>query len=241
MTLPERASFSHLHQPSLAPPHRRSEQAAPIRVLVIDPSPLMQAGLRTVLGPLPDIEHAASFPSVDDALPLLHRGAPDIILLAVSAGDDSDTKLRRLRAAAPEARIIVLSATLDPPSLRALLAAGAAGYLPTTVDLFTLTAAIRNAVAGGVTLTQEAAQALLAWEELRHTAQVRLTARQRDVLRLLVTGASNQQIARSLGISVATVKFHVAGLLAELGAQTRGELIAVAHRSRLVGPDGAIG
>lgn len=161
---------------------------------------------------------------------LASEPAHSLVLLDLSLPDSRgvDT-LRRLRDAAPQARIIVLSADDRPETVLAALEAGAAGFIPKTADATVLGGALRTVLAGGVFVPEGLAETAGA------PTVPPLTARQLEVFRGLVDGKSNKAIARELDLSGSTVKTHVQAIYERLGVTTRAQAVLVAARMGWLG------
>ena len=164
-------------------------------------------------------------------LVLLDLGLPDC------QGVES---LRRFRKASPQAPVAVVSATEDWAIIRAALRAGASGYIPKTSPPKVIVAALQLIAGGGVYVPPQAVAARPAPEPAvrkrrarRSAAPVELTPRQAEVLRLLIRGLANRQIAEGLEISENTVKQHLHAVFEALGVSSRTEAIAAAARLRL--------
>jgi DNA-binding NarL/FixJ family response regulator len=145
----------------------------------------------------------------------------NLALLDIASGVDG---LVGLRERLPRCRIVAISRSDDHDLMLAALRCGAAGYLPNSSSPKIMVAALRLVAAGGKYLPPE----VLA--EPVHPVRVPVTARQRDVLRLLLKGYSNQRIAAELSISESTVKQHAHAVFDALGVSTRAQLIAAAAR-----------
>jgi DNA-binding NarL/FixJ family response regulator len=166
----------------------------------------------------------------------------DLILLDIfMPGASGLSDLVALRNAAPTIPIVIVSMLDDPAVIRRAMISGAAGYIPKSSSGELIAAALQTVLAGGIYLPRE----LIADMQL-HPATLRggtaeggaLTPRQTAVLSLVANGKSNKTIARELGISEATVKFHVTAVIRKLGVSTRAEAIAAfkQDRPRLSGP-----
>jgi len=202
-----------------------------IKVLVVDDHPVVRQGLRTFLDLQDDItvvgESADGESCVDDA----ERLRPDVILLDLRMpGADGVTALRGLRG--NPARVLVVTSYTEPSAVLPAVRAGAAGYVYKDVDPPALAAAIRAVHAGHVLLHPDVAR-LLADGGTR-PAEVRLTARERDVLAAIAHGRANREIARLLGLSEKTVKTHVSAILTKLGVQDRTQAALYAVRTGMV-------
>jgi NarL family two-component system response regulator LiaR len=150
---------------------------------------------------------------------------------------DGVTATRTIKQKSPEIQIIVLTSFPEKALVQDALQAGAIGYLLKNVSGDDLAAAIRAAAAGRSTLAQEAIQALVKPQPpAEPVAGPALTAREREVLALLVKGLNNNEIAERLFVSHATAKAHVSNILSKLGVSNRAEAVAVAIQHRLV-PD----
>jgi DNA-binding NarL/FixJ family response regulator len=149
--------------------------------------------------------------------------------------------MRRLRAAAPECRVVVLTSFLEDEHLLPAIQAGAAGYLLKNAEPAELARAIRAADAGKAiidpTVAARLVSALADGAVPARSDEERLTRRERDVLELIVGGRSNKRIAFELGISEKTVKTHVGHVLAKLGVTDRTQAALLAVRDGLVTPD----
>jgi two-component system nitrate/nitrite response regulator NarL len=151
-------------------------------------------------------------------------------------GEDSAAGLAALRAAAPEARLLVFSGSEADADLRVALAAGAHGFLPKSASPDVIEAAVKLVLAGGRYLP-ERVETLAFGTANAAPAPSRtdtLTGRQRDVLDHVARGLSNKEIARELAISPATVKVHVAQIIGILEASNRTEAVANARRAGLI-------
>lgn len=195
-----------------------------VRVFVAAGDDAARAGLEAVLRGRPDVEVAGGGPAPDGAGPLPDQAGPDVILWDLGA-----ESLAHEWPAAPGAGgppVIVLVA--DPAQAARALAGGVRGVLPRDVDSDTLAAAASAAAAGLVVLDPTLA-APVAGREPNLVED--LTPREHEVLQHLAEGLPNREIARRLGISEHTVKFHVGAILGKVGARSRTE--AVAHAARL--------
>jgi len=201
-----------------------------IRVLVCDDHTLLRSGLRLLLDAEPDIAVVGEAANADEAIESAGTLEPDVVLLdVVMPGRNGVDALPDLLRAAPESRVLVLSMQDDPTYVRGAFAAGATGYLVKEAADAELVQAVRE-VAAGRSFVHPAVGARLAGVEpdVRPSGIELLSEREREVLRLLALGYTNQEIAKMLAISVRTVETHRAHMVRKLGLKTRAEIVRFA-------------
>jgi DNA-binding NarL/FixJ family response regulator len=206
-----------------------------LRVLVVDDSELFRTGLRALLS---EAFEVASAGSGDAALRQVVVFRPDVVVMDMGMpGMSGSDATRRILEAAPSTFVMVLTGS-DGDVLEAVRA-GASGYLLKSADVSDIVKAIRATAAGHSPFAPQVAGALLAM--VRETVvteergvDVALSARERQVLTLLASGANNVEIARRLYISPSTVKGQISGLLSKLAVENRIQAAGVAIRAGLL-------
>ena len=210
----------------------RAHGARMTRVLIVDDHPVFRDGLAGLLATLPEVEVAGTAGTAEEALAVLSETMPDVVLMDINLPGASGVEAtRRASQIAPATAVLVISMVDDDDSVFAALAAGARGYVLKGASAAEITAALRTVAAGGAVFGAGIASRMLA----RMPAQLSgpkqpaaaedLTAREREVLDLLAEGASNRQIARSLGLSLKTVQNHVSRILDKLQAADRTQAV----------------
>jgi len=205
-----------------------------IRVLVVDDHAIVRSGLRRVLDAEPDIETVSEAENAERAVFEAMEHKPDIVLMdVVMPGKSGIEGLPALLQAVPSAQVLILSMQDDPRYVREAFEAGASGYvLKEAADTEVITAV--RAVAAGERYVHPALGARLLAAELAERKRADadpLSEREREVLRLLALGHTNQEIAKLLYISVRTAETHRAHIMQKLRLTSRAELVrhAMAH------------
>ena len=208
--------------------------AEPVRVLLVDDHTVVRQGLRAFLQLQPDIEVAGEAGGGQAALHEAAECRPDVVLMDLLMPEGGGVEaIRALASAAPAARVLVLSSFADDDRVFAAMQAGAAGYLLKDVEPDQLAAAIRDVHRGRPALHPEVAARLMR-RAAEPAGMEPLTPREREVLRLVVEGFANKQIARRLQITEKTVKTHVSNILQKLGVEDRTQAAVLAIRQRLL-------
>jgi DNA-binding NarL/FixJ family response regulator len=198
-----------------------------MNVLIADDHPLVRDALaRTVQQLAADVQ-VRETGDLEGLLRLAAQGDADLALVDLNMpGMDGVAGLRRLRAAAPTLPVVVASGQEDAATIRAVLAAGAVGFIPKSERSEVLLGALRLVQSGGTYVPSRLLNTPPA------AAAPELTPRQLDVLHLLLRGEPNKLIARELGLTEGTVKIHIAAILRVLHARNRTEAVV---RARALG------
>jgi two-component system, NarL family, response regulator LiaR len=222
-----------------------------IRVLVVDDHAIVRRGVVFGLGAFDDIQVAGEAASGEEAIRLYELLLPDVVLMDIDMpGMDGIAATQRLAARHEDLKVLMLTYYADKAIIRAALRAGASGYLVKDVTLDELRQAIQTTYAGQTVLSSSATQALVrpaasansVWPDDRQAkggpakgteVTAPLTEREEQVLALVATGKSNEEIGRELIISRATVRFHVSTILGKLDVANRAEAAAVGQRCHL--------
>jgi len=211
-----------------------------VRVLIVDDHAVVRSGLRMLLDAEEGIEPVGEAGNARDGLFQARTLKPDVILLDVVMPDQSGIEvLPQLTHENPQAKVLVLSMQDDPHYVREAFAAGASGYVLKEAADAEVVGAIREVARGGRYVHPELGARLVAAEvdERRREAEDPLSEREREVLRLLALGHTNQEIAKMLYISVRTAETHRAHIMQKLGLQTRAELVRHAIDRGLLAPE----
>jgi NarL family two-component system response regulator LiaR len=205
--------------------------------MLVDDHDMVRRGLATFLMAKQDLVLVGEAADGIEALEVCAEVQPDVILMdLVMPGMDGAEATRTIRERWPDVQVIALTSFQEKNLIKEALKAGAIGYLLKNVTVEELSAAIRSAHAGQSALAPEAIRVLLQDEEdtAEKIPDYKLTAREQEVLVLLVEGLNNRQIAERLFVSRATAKAHVSHILEKLNVSNRAEAITLALRHKLV-------
>lgn len=200
------------------------EEAVKIRVLVVDDHPIMRIGIAAIIQATPDMTTVAQAGSGEEAIELYEKYLPDITLMDLRLPGISGVEtIRTLMARHREARFVVLTTYEGDEDIHQALAAGARSYIIKGMPHDALVSALRRVHAGGRFLPSPVSRALSS-----RVPNCELSAREKEVLDLIVRGKSNREIAVELGISESTVKTHVSVILMRLNVSDRTQAVVTA-------------
>lgn len=207
-----------------------------MKALLIDDHTLFRDALGLLIGArFPELELLAAGDLAGALATLAAHPDVRLVLLDLNLPDSQGpASITRLREAAPEARLVVLSADDRPETVEQAIEQGACGFVPKTARGDVLSQALRITLDGGVYLPPGSAVSALPPAAAGITPQaLGLSPRQADVLRLLIDGQPNKQICRVLDLSESTVKTHLAAVFRRLDVNTRTQAVLAAARLRL--------
>jgi DNA-binding NarL/FixJ family response regulator len=211
-----------------------------VRILIVDDHAVVRSGLRLLLAAEEDFEPVGEAGTAGEAVLQARTLKPDVVLMDVVMPDQSGLDVvPTLLHERPELKVLVLSMQDDPQYVRQAFAAGASGYVLKEAADVEVVAAIREVARGGRYVNPELGARLVTAEtdERRRAEDDPLSDREREVLRLLALGHTNQEIAQQLYISVRTAETHRAHIMQKLRLSSRAELVRHALSQGLLDSD----
>ena len=216
-------------------PSQHDARSDVVGIMLVDDHAIVRQGLRSILERENDLRVVAEASSASEALAVVGRANPQIVLLDLKLSTSSDSEglelCQELTGRYPEVGVLVLTTFLDEHLVLQAIRAGARGYVVKDVDTSALIRAIRDVSRGESAFDARSAAAMvrgLNAPPVEETKQ--LTAREREVLNLLARGLSNRDIGAQLYISETTAKFHVGNILRKLGVSRRAEAVYEASK-----------
>ncbi len=197
-----------------------------IRVVLADDHPLVRAGIRAILSAEEDLEVVGEAANAEDARLLTVERNPDVLLLDLSMpGPPPTDTVVYLRKRAPQTRVLILTAYDDDTYVRELISAGVAGYVLKDEMPEAMVRAIRTVIRGDTWLSGSLVRALAQGmqESVQDESGPRLSKREREVMRLVVSGKTDREIGRELGLAERTVRYALRSVYDKLGVDSRVE------------------
>ncbi len=205
-----------------------------IRIMLVDDHAVVRSGLSAFLSVNPDLELVGEAENGEQAVVRANALKPNVILMDLMMPVmDGVAATMAIKKQNPGIQIIALTSFQEDELVQSALKAGAIGYLMKNVTARELAAAIKSARDGKMTLSPEAAQALVRASQQAEETEV-LTDREREVLKLMVDGLNNAEIAERLVVSLSTVKYHISNILMKLGVDNRVAAVTMALQKKLV-------
>jgi two-component system, NarL family, response regulator LiaR len=206
-----------------------------IKILLVDDHTVVRSGLSKFLMVNKDFKLVGEASDGAEAVQMVSLHKPDVVLMdLMMPGVDGITATHEIHQKYPKVKVIALTSFAEQNMVQGALQAGAISYLQKNVSAKELGIAIRSAYEGKMTLSPEAAQVLANSVAQPQIAGEQLTERERDVLKCIAEGLSNNEIAEKLVISIGTVKFHVSNVFHKLGVDSRVEAVKLALEQKLV-------
>ncbi|MGH3588369.1 MAG: response regulator [Pseudonocardia sp.] len=217
-----------------------------IRVVLADDQTLVRGAFAQLVASAPDMDVVGEAATGAEVVEVVRQSRPDVVAMDVRMPDGDGIEATRRICADPglsDVRVLVLTTFETDENVLRALRAGASGFLAKDARPATLLEAIRTVAAGESLLSPGATKSVIARVTSMPTRAeavtgrvVDLTPREREVLELIATGLSNQELAAQLSISLLTVKSHIGRIIAKLGARDRAQLVVAAYESGLMQP-----
>lgn len=209
----------------------------PVSVVVVDDHEIVRAGLRTLLGRESDIHIAGMASTGEEGLDLVDETNPDVVVVDFGLPRMSGVELcEEILRRHPGKPVLILTTFLEDEVIQKSLEAGAKGYVYKDVEAKELKRAIRAVANGEAVLDPKVAGRVMGWvgkHRVIHGGQA-LSIRETEVLRLVARGASNEDAAEMLGLSLNTIKTYLQRALTKLGCHSRSEAAAIASKRGLL-------
>jgi NarL family two-component system response regulator LiaR len=205
-----------------------------IRIMLVDDHAMVRCGLATFLSVFDDFQLVGEAQNGAEAIRRCAETQPDVVLMDLAMPEmDGVNAILAIRQQFPHVQVLALTSFKESALIKKALEAGAIGYLLKDVSADELARAIRAAQVGRATLSPDVAQVMVDTANQPPPPGLDLTEREREVLKLMIEGLNNTQIAGEMIVSPSTVKSHVSNILSKLGVASRTEAVALALRQGL--------
>jgi NarL family two-component system response regulator LiaR len=205
----------------------------PIRIILVDDHKVVHQALAEMISFVADFELIAQGSNGQEAVDLCHEYIPDIVLMdVVMPIMDGVEATRKILKRHPSIKVLALSSFQDGVSVNSMLRSGAVGYVLKNAPVDELESIIRTVIEGKAVIDAALMQSILQPHRLEDDPN--LSPRELEILNLVASGMSYDQVARCLEISLSTVKFHKQNILLKLDVETRNEAILVAAKNNLI-------
>ncbi len=222
---------------STVPGQGQSGQAA-IKLLLVDDHPLIRKALRDIIEKESGIAILGEGGNGEEAIELAQKLLPDVMIMDVSMPKmDGIEATRRIKAVLPQVKIIILTVYDDEQHVRAIMEAGASGYLLKSVFGEEVSRAVKSVAAGAMVLSPAIGSQLVKQagfhpvKAVKLDEKCKLSPRELEVLKLTALGLSNKEIAAQLGLNLRTVKGHFSDIFSKLGINSRTEAVMTGLRA----------
>jgi len=206
-----------------------------IRVFIIDDHKMFTQAVAAALTEEPEMEVVGTVDTLTDARRELEKVEVDVILLDQRLPDGQGTHAAaELRAIRPGAKVVLVTAAMDPSVLNEALAAGCAGFVTKGDSIDALSAAVRAAASGATPVSPAMLNRLMSGDPNAANLTEPLTPRETAVLLFLADGMSNEEISKRLFISIHTLRNHIQSIISKLGAHSKLEAVSIAIREGLI-------
>jgi len=200
-----------------------------IKVAIVEDDKILRAGFEIIVNETPDMQCVCTCGTVAEAVQKIVKFQPDVVLMDIQLPDKSGIECTaKIKEFLPAVHIVIVTVYEDSDRIFQALQAGACGYLLKRSTPERIISAIREARDGGVPMTPEIARKVISQFRAKTTATTEvesLTAREREVLELVMNGLENADIANRMGVSIATVRFHLQHIYEKLHVHSRNEMV----------------
>jgi DNA-binding NarL/FixJ family response regulator len=200
-----------------------------IKVAIVEDDKTLRQGFETLLNQIGEFQCVCTCETVAEAIRKIPKAHPDVVLMDIQLPDKSGIECTaKIKELLPSVQIIVVTVYEDSDRIFQALQAGACGYLLKRSAPERIVAAIREAQEGGVPMTPEIARKVIGQFRSKATVSTQvetLTAREKEVLELVMQGLENQEIADRMSVSIATIRFHLQHIYEKLHVHSRNEMI----------------